>query len=181
MIKKLLRKMLHLVDNNDEIAVARSLGVRVGDGCVINDNARKVFNTEPYLITLGNNVTIASDVRFITHDGAIGVLRCNEDYKDKDLLAPIVVGNNVFIGIRSIILPGVHIGDNVIIGAHSLVVKDIPNDTVAAGSPAKPICTIKQFSEKLRHSKKMVVPTKGMSAEQKKEYLYENFPEWFNI
>ncbi|MBQ6979022.1 MAG: acyltransferase [Clostridia bacterium] len=169
------------MDNNDEVAVARSIGVKVGKDCHINDNARKVFSMEPYLVTLGNKVVIAPEVRFVCHDGGIAVLRGNEDFGNIDCFAPIIVGDNVFIGIKSVILPGVKIGNNVVIGACSLVNKDVPDDTVVAGVPAKKICDISQFKEKIKDSdKKFLVPTKGMSAEQKKEYLMNNFPYWFN-
>ena len=53
--------------------------------------------------------------------------------------------NNVFVGASTVILPGVNIGDNVVIGAGSVVSKDIPANTVVAGSPAKIICTYEEF------------------------------------
>lgn len=178
-LKTIIKKILRKPDNDDEVAVARALGVKIGDGCNINDNARRVFSTEPYMVTIGNKVTIASEVRFITHDGAIGVLRVNDEYKNKDIISPIEIGNNVFIGIRTIIMPGVKIGDNVIIGAQSVVTKNIPDNSVAVGSPAKVIYSVDEFREKLINSNKKIVPTKGMSAEEKKKYLMEHFPEWF--
>ena len=61
----------------------------------------------------------------------------------------ITVGENVFIGMRSIILPGTVIGDNVIIGAGSLVKGTIPSNTVWAGIPARQIQSIEEFSEKI--------------------------------
>jgi acetyltransferase-like isoleucine patch superfamily enzyme len=57
----------------------------------------------------------------------------------------IRVGNNVFIGVHTIILPGVSIGDNVVIGAGSVVNKDIPDNVVAAGVPAKIIKNIEEY------------------------------------
>lgn len=58
------------------------------------------------------------------------------------------IGNNVFIGMKSTILKGVHIGSNVVIGANSLVNKDIPDNCVAAGNPAKVIMSIEDYYEK---------------------------------
>ncbi len=55
----------------------------------------------------------------------------------KKVIKPVKIGNNVFIGAGSIILPGVTIEDNCIIGAGSLVNKNIPKNTIAAGSPVK--------------------------------------------
>ena len=176
-----IRKKLGKVDNDDEVAVARSLGVTIGEGCVIIDNARKVFHTEPYLVTLGNHVEITPGVRFLTHEGSVWVFREKEEHRNIDCFAPTVAGNNVFLGTNSTIMPGVKIGNNVIVGACSVVTKDIPDNSVVAGIPAKKICDLSQFEEKLFHSdRKVIVPTKGMSAEQKRAYLEEHFPEWFN-
>jgi len=70
----------------------------------------------------------------------------SHEYKDPDVpvmlqggvpIKPVILGNDVWIGARSIILPGVHIGNHVIIGANSVVTHDIPDYSVAAGSPAK--------------------------------------------
>lgn len=180
-ILRWLKRKLHKVDNEDEIAVARSLGVKIGERCVIHDNARKVFHTEPYLVTIGDHVEITPGVRFLTHEGSVWVFREEEENRNKDCFAPTVVENNVFIGLNSVIMPGVHIGSNVVVGAGSIVTKDVPDNTVVAGTPAKKICDLSQFKEKLFHSeKKFIVPTKGMSGEQKKAYLTEHFPEWFN-
>ena len=175
-----LKRILRIANNDDEIAVAKEIGVRIGDDCRIYDNARAVFNTEPYLITLGDHVLIASGARFLPHEGAIWCLRgMDEEFKDKDSFAPIIVGNNVIIGMNSIILTGVNIGDNVIVGAHSVVTKNVPCNSVVAGIPARVICSVEEFREKLKKSNKVVVPTKYMSADEKKEYLMKHYPEWF--
>ena len=92
------------------------------------------------MISIGNNVEIASDVMFVVHDAIHGVL--NEAFGTNRFLEnkePITIGDNVFIGSRSVILGGVNIGSNVVIGACSLVNKDVPSDTVYAGVPAKKI------------------------------------------
>lgn len=60
----------------------------------------------------------------------------------------MTIGNEVFVGAGSIILPGVHIGNRVIIGAGSVVTKDIPDNSVAAGNPAKVICPIDEYLER---------------------------------
>ena len=71
------------------------------------------------------------------------------------ILAPghcwlITIGDNVFIGAESVVLPGVTIGSNVIIGANSTVTHDIPDGSVAAGSPARVICTLEEYLNKER-------------------------------
>ena len=59
-----------------------------------------------------------------------------------------MIGDNVFIGMRSTILKGVHIGNNVIIGANSLVNKDIPDNCVVAGNPCKVLMSLDEYLEK---------------------------------
>tara|TARA_R110002049_G_scaffold72490_2_gene187215 strand:- start:252430 stop:252798 length:369 start_codon:yes stop_codon:yes gene_type:complete len=114
----------------------------------------------------------ATEVAFVTHDGSVWVFR--DKHPDIDVLAPITVGNNVFIGSRTIVLPGVTIGDNVIIGAGSVVARDIPSDCVAAGVPAKRIRDLGEYEERiLARSEK----TKTMSADAKKRFYQQKFQE----
>jgi acetyltransferase-like isoleucine patch superfamily enzyme len=86
---------------------------------------------------MGDHVTITGGVRFVTHDGGVWVFR--EEHPEIDVIAPITLGNNVFVGLNTIIMPGVTIGSNVVIGAGSVVTRSIPSNTVAAGVPAKVI------------------------------------------
>jgi acetyltransferase-like isoleucine patch superfamily enzyme len=103
------------------------------------------FGSEPYLISIGDNVTIAAGVAFETHDGGVGVFR--NEYKDINIFGEIIIGNNVFIGHRAIIMPGIRIGDNVVIGAGSIVTKDIPSNVVVAGIPAKILKTYTDYKK----------------------------------
>ena len=91
-------------------------------------------------LEIGDNVTISSGCHIYSHDSS--------DYRKYNLKkdpingthvkrAPVVIGNNVQIGANSVVLPGVTIGSNVIIGALSLVNKNIPNNCIAYGIPAK--------------------------------------------
>lgn len=105
--------------------------------------------TEPKLIKLHDNVIITSGVTFVTHD--VFEMGINYMYPDKNtprLMKPIEVMNNVFIGCNSIIMGGVRIGNNVVIGAGSVVTKDIPDNSVVVGNPAKIIKTFDEFIEK---------------------------------
>jgi acetyltransferase-like isoleucine patch superfamily enzyme len=104
------------------------------------------FGSEPYLITIGDNTTISFDCAFVTHDAATRVIRSLPDGNPETVIyGPINIGQNCFIGCRSVILPGVTIGDNCIIGAGSIVNKDIPSNSVAAGTPCKIICSIDEY------------------------------------
>ena len=131
------------------------------------------FGSEPYLITIGDKTTVSFDVAFVTHDAATRVIRnLSDGNKDTVIYAPIKVGKNCFIGCRSIILPGVTIGDNCIIGAGSVVNKNIPDNTVAAGVPCNPICTLEAYMRK--HEKDfMYIVNKPF--EERKKILINKF------
>ncbi len=127
----------------DPASYGRSLGVRIGEGCRIYI---RHWGSEPFLITVGDRVTIASGTRIITHDGSTWLVRDERGRRYK--YAPVTIGSDVFIGINCIILPGVTIGDRVIIGAGSIVTKSIPSNSVAAGSPARTLGTYDNYVQK---------------------------------
>lgn len=80
---------------------------------------------------MGDHVEVTSGCKFITHDGGAWVLR-ELGYQKMDVFGPIKIGNNVFIGMNTVILPNVTIGDNVVIGTGAVVTKDIPDNSVVA-------------------------------------------------
>lgn len=131
------------------------------------------FGSEPYLVTIGDDTTVSFDCAFVTHDASTRVIRHLPGYnKETVIYAPINIGKNCFIGCRSVILPGVTIGDNCIIGAGSIVNRDIPSNTVAAGTPCKPICTLEAYINK--HEKDfMYIVSKPF--EEKKKILLDKF------
>lgn len=149
---------------------AKFIGVKIGNECSIHKSAS--FGSEPYLIEIGDNVRITSNVQLTTHDGGLWVLRNNGKLPNSDKFGKIKIGNNVHIGINSIVLPGVTIGNNVIIGAGAVVSKDIPSNSVAVGVPAKVIESIDDYYEKIKDK---VVYTKNMSSVEKRKYIENNF------
>lgn len=92
-----------------------------------------------WLIKIGNNVTLASKVYILAHDAS------TKKHIGYTKIGKVEIGDNVFIGAHSVILPNVTIGDNCIIGTNSVVTKNIPKNTVAAGNPAKVICKLEDF------------------------------------
>lgn len=161
----------------DRVSYARKLGVRVGDNCQILCDPASAFGTEPWLISLGNHVDVTKGVQFLTHEGGIWCARgLDKKYEEYDKFAPIKVGNNVMIGVFSVIMPGVTIGDNVIIAANSVVTKNIPSNSVVGGTPARVITDLDNF---MKNFDVNLVPTKRMTPKQKKEYLMKNCPEMF--
>lgn len=140
----------------------RRIGTRVGNNCFIFSD--KVETTEPYLVTIGNNVTISYNVCFNTHDDSV------EAYYKKDTLivGKIAIGDNCFIGVGSILLPGVTLADNCIVGAGSVVTKSFEKGSVIAGVPAKRICSVEQLYEK---NKDYIIDTTGKGFQERKEYI----------
>ena len=106
----------------------------------------------PDMVFIGNNVRLASDVSLITHDVSYHMLNNlynTTDFKEKT--GTITIGDNVFIGSKTIILYDVTIGSNVIIGAGSVVTKDIPDGSVCAGIPCRKIGEFEDFCNKRRN------------------------------
>jgi acetyltransferase-like isoleucine patch superfamily enzyme len=113
---------------------AKLKGVEMGSGCKIFTTS---FGSEPWLISIGHNVTVTSGVVLLTHDGATCLV--NDEEGRRYLYKRIIIGNNVFIGVKSILMPGVRVGDNVVIAAGSVVTKSVPSGCIVAGNPAKRI------------------------------------------
>lgn len=152
----------------DPAAWSRAIGVRVGARCRLIDVSRATFGSEPYLISLGDHVTVTEGVRFITHDGGVWIFRDVEP--TIDVVAPISVGDNVFLGLRAIVLPGVHIGSNSIVAAGAVVVNDVEPGSVVGGVPAKFIKSVSDYRRDLRGQE---VDTKGLCPEEKRRRLAE--------
>lgn len=165
---KLYNAIFKRICNNIQyIEYLKRGGVKIGDNCLIDKTV--IFGSEPYLITIGNNVRITHGVKFITHDGGLWVAR-NLKLVDAnaDLIAPIKVGNNVNIGWDAIIMPGITIGDNCIVGCNAVVTHDVPPNSIVAGVPARNIETIDEYIEK---NKDKLMPIKQLSNSEKKDYL----------
>lgn len=136
-LKKLISIRLFFTKERVEYLKKKNIFYHIGNGCLWQPYT---IPSEPYLVSLGNNVKVTAGVRFITHDispavfGMAGYPVHNDClyYMDK-----IVVGNNVMIGAGSIILPGVIIEDNVIVAAGSVVTKNLSGGGVYGGNPAK--------------------------------------------
>ena len=99
------------------------------------------------MVKIGKNCTITPGVTVMTHDYGLRVLK--GVYGDVlGQVAKVEIGDNVYIGMHATIVAGVTIGNNVIVGANSLVSKDIPDNCVAAGNPARVICTLDEYFAK---------------------------------
>ena len=145
LFSKLFRKVYAVLNH---LGYAKHFGVKMKGRTFIYGNPYKMFSTEPWCVTLGDNVHITNEVVFVCHDG--GTLLFRHLVPDLEITKPIRVGNNVFIGTRSIIMPGVTIGDNVIVAAGSLVSRDLPSNGVYGGVPAKLIKPIDEYFRKIQ-------------------------------
>ena len=125
------------------LGYARSIGVTIGKKVYFYGMPSGMFGTEPWLIKIGDNVHITSGCTFVTHDGGTLILR--KEVADLEWTAPISIGNDVYIGIKSLIMPGVNIGNRVIVGAGSIVTHDIPDNSVAVGVPARVIKSVDEY------------------------------------
>lgn len=123
---------------------ARFKGVNVGINCRIYT---RNFGSEPWMISIGNKVTVTSGVILLTHDGSTWLM--NDEKGRRYLYNKIQIGNNIFIGVNSIIMPGVKIDDNVIVAAGSVVTKSVPSGVIIAGNPAKIIGNYNDYKKKV--------------------------------
>lgn len=140
-VRKIIREMLYRIRGDYTTEKLIKMGLKVG----VNFNRLNGVIIDPshcWLISIGNNVTLAPRVHILAHDAS------TKYFLNYTKIGHVIIGNNVFIGAGSIILPDITIGNNVILGAGSVVTKNIHSDGVYAGNPAKLICSVQEYIEK---------------------------------
>ena len=153
----IFRKMVHGIrrvlvgkelTSEDYVNRIRRAGGSVGERTYIFDPKSVVIDmSRPELIEIGNDVQIAHGVVMLTHGYDWSVLK-GVYGEILGSSGKVTIGNNVFIGMNTTILKGVTVGNNVIIGACSLVNRDIPDNSVAVGNPARVVSTLEAYYEK---------------------------------
>lgn len=170
-VEKLYEKIKNKIHENP-IDKLRRLGAVIGNNVHIYDGGGAIIDYDyAPLLKIGNNVTISSST-LLLHDASM----------KKELhfvkVGKITIGDNVFIGSGSIVLPNVSIGNNVIIGAGSVVSKSIPDNTVAVGRPIRIIGTYDAYMDKCRN----LIEEKPCFTEEdlfnKKEYVLQSIENW---
>lgn len=160
----IIRKIIHLYQRHFLSFEQQALkaGVRMGKD---NQFLSNFWSSEPYLIEIGDNCQITAGVKFFTHGGAKVARIIDPTF---DCFGKVKIGNNVYIGTNSLIMPGVTVGNNVLIAAGSVVTHSIPDNVVIGGNPAHIICSFEDYYEK---NKLYNTGTKGLSSEAKMQVL----------
>lgn len=132
---------------NDTIDRLRSTGMKIGQDVVVYDSTFDAVY--PWLITIGSRCTLTR-AEMLVHDDSLVLLT------GQRFVAPVSIGDDVFIGRGAIVMPGVTIGSKVIVGAEAIVTKDVPNSCVVAGNPAKVIASIEEVITRKQLSGRLI-------------------------
>lgn len=141
-IAKFVRKYIFGISDEPMIETLKKRGLVIGENYNIQDQCI-LDPSHCWLISIGNNVTLAPRVHILAHDAST---KRRTGYTK---IGIVEIGDNVFIGANSTILPNVKIGNNSIVGANSLVSKSVPANCVYVGNPAKFICSIDDYYSKI--------------------------------
>lgn len=155
MINDLIKKLLYRErrDSKTFVEYLRRKGVQIGEGTVFfSPSTIVVDDNRPYLVKIGSRCKITAGVTILAHDYSISVLRPTFHFITNDSTAQTVIGDNCFLGIRSVIMGGVKLGNNVIVATGAVVTKDVPDNSVVAGVPAKVISTLEDFYKRKKAS-----------------------------
>ena len=148
MINRIINKIKKTISgiSNEELSVQANIreGMKVGKNVYGLINCT-IDHGHCWLIEIGNNVVFAPQVYLLAHDTSTkrstGYVRVGK----------LEIGDNCFIGARAFIMPGVKLGKNCIVGAASVVTKSFPENSVIAGNPAKYICSVEEYENRLKN------------------------------
>jgi acetyltransferase-like isoleucine patch superfamily enzyme len=153
LIKDVIANLLGLqkyMSSERYIKYARENGCTIGDGTQFFGE-KSVDIGAGSQIEIGEDCVITNRVRLLAHTWDVPILRRyfgQDNAPQSSARGKIVIGDNVFIGENSIVLPDTSIGDNTIIGAGSVVSNDIPSESVAVGNPCRVIMDLEQYNNK---------------------------------
>lgn len=159
MLRKIIKKFIlgNKYDSDTYIKYLKNCGIAIGKETRIFDPPSTLIDTQnPHMLWIGDNVRITKGVIILTHDYSWSVI-ASLNGSIYGGIAQTKIGNNVFIGMNSILLKGSTIGDNVIIGAGSVVHGELEGNSVYAGNPAKKIGTLEAYEAKLKRQQEVDV------------------------
>jgi maltose O-acetyltransferase len=122
----------------------RELGMHLGKGVNL-PMSTWIDTSHCFLISIGDNCGFGEGCAILAHDAM------PNEYLDATQIGKVTIRESCHFGMRTILMPGVTIGPRSIVGSNSVVIKDIPPDSVAAGNPAKVICTMSEYLDKHRN------------------------------
>lgn len=182
-MKKLIRKLIlkQYANNESYINYLKEKGANIGENVIfLSPNKKPIDERRIRYFSCGNNVVICDGVKFIIHDYSWENLRKTHNEILPNWGGKISVGNNVFIGVNTIILKDCKIGDNVIIGAGSVVTQSIPDNCVCGGNPCKVICTMDEYYNKRKNNLLNEAVTMYKEIKEQKQEIPSKFDmAWF--
>lgn len=142
-MKNLLKEILDRIRGKQNLEKLIKRGLVVGENLKIWDGVF-IDPAHCWHIKIGNNVTLAAKVHILAHDASTKL------FLGYTRVSNVTIGNNVFIGVGTIVLPGVTIGNNVLIGVGSVVSRDIPDNSLAVGNPARVVKSLDAYLDRER-------------------------------
>lgn len=143
-IKTLYLELMKIIS---PVKHARLIGVNLGSNCLIYRSME--WPSEPYLVTIGNNVQLTRGVAIHTHGGENVIRRKLPDY---DVFGKVVIKDWAYIGAHAQIMPGVTVGEGAMVAAGSIVTKSVPDGMVVGGNPARILCSVDEYLLEIFHS-----------------------------
>lgn len=145
---RIIEKIInHVLRERNYVYFLRKKGITIGENTKISNEYSIIDLNAPCLISIGNNVFLTSGHTILTHDYSRSVIARNSG-SVLGFGGPVTIGNNVFVGMHTTILPNTIIEDDIIIGANSLVKGHLKSGYVYAGNPAKKICTLNEYANR---------------------------------
>ena len=159
-IKSLYLELIKIIS---PVRQARLIGVNLGSNCLIYRSME--WPSEPYLVTIGNNVQLTRGVAIHTHGGGNVIRRKVSDF---DAFGKVVIKDWAYIGSHAQIMPGVTIGEGAMVAAGSIVTNSVPDGMVVGGNPARLLCSVDEYFERnIQYN----MHTKGLDEKEKKQRL----------
>lgn len=155
MLNKIIRIVKRIFMKNSKSQIKYKIGN-------IKHHNSRIDALMPQFVEIGDNFISAPGSMILTHDSSLLF------HAKKYRIEKVKIGDNVFLGANAIILPGVTIGNSVIIGAGAVVTKDVPDNCVVAGNPARIICSVEDYIQKCKEKGVLFSPP---------EYFFDVFPK----